>query len=150
MVPAGWLFVVVGGLVAAVTGPLELEHGSWLAAYLVLVCGVATSAIGAMQTRPGTTPMPRVRSQVQLGSWTIGNAAVIVGTLGEVPWIVDVGAAFLVVALVVALVHTATAGTLSTAGTVQWLTLWTYRALLVVLVVSVPIGVVLAHLDPST
>jgi len=32
--------VIVGGLVAAVTGPSGLEQGSWLAAYSVLVCGV--------------------------------------------------------------------------------------------------------------
>lgn len=29
--------VVLGGVIAAVTGPLDLAHGSWLAAYLVLV-----------------------------------------------------------------------------------------------------------------
>jgi hypothetical protein len=33
--------VVLGGLVAAFTGPLQLTDGSWLAAYLVLVCGEA-------------------------------------------------------------------------------------------------------------
>ena len=39
-------FIVLGGLVAAVTGPLHFDRGSWLAAYLVLVCGVAQCAIG--------------------------------------------------------------------------------------------------------
>ena len=43
------LCVVAGGLVAAVTGPLRLEHGSWAAAYLVLVGGVAQGALGIAQ-----------------------------------------------------------------------------------------------------
>ncbi len=63
MVVLGALFIVLGGLVAAVTGPLDLVQGSWLAAYLVLVCGVAQFAIGTMQAAQnrGSDPMPRPR-----------------------------------------------------------------------------------------
>jgi len=41
----GAALVVVGGLVAAVTSPLALAKGSWLAAFLVLVCGVVLLAV---------------------------------------------------------------------------------------------------------
>ena len=52
---AGAASIVLGGLVAAVTGPLELEHGSWAAAYLVLVSGVAQWVMGeARSWRPGS------------------------------------------------------------------------------------------------
>ena len=49
--------VVLGGLVAAVTEPLDLTHGSWVAAYLVLVGGVGQGAMGrARLRRPDVRP----------------------------------------------------------------------------------------------
>ncbi len=46
------LSVIVGGLVAAVAGPLGLAQGSWLAAYLVLVCGVGGWGSGPCRGGP--------------------------------------------------------------------------------------------------
>ncbi|MCE5292393.1 MAG: hypothetical protein LLG14_24605, partial [Nocardiaceae bacterium] len=46
LVVLGMSQVILGGLVAAVTRPLALTHGSWLAAYLVLVGGVAQYTMG--------------------------------------------------------------------------------------------------------
>ncbi len=46
LVVVGTCCVVLGGFVAAVTGPLTLADGSWLAAYLVLVGGLAQCALG--------------------------------------------------------------------------------------------------------
>lgn len=43
------MWIISGGLVAAVTGPLGLEHGSWSAAYQVLVGGVVQAGLGAAQ-----------------------------------------------------------------------------------------------------
>lgn len=130
--------VVLGGLVAAVTGPLELDKGSWLAAYLVLVCGVAQCAIGTAQARLAGRPIPPARGWSQLTCWNLGNAAVIAGTLIGVPVIVDAGGALLAITLGIAL-HAARHAVSGLAG-------WAYRWVLVVLLVSVPIGVVLAHL----
>ena len=60
LVDLGACGIVLGGLVAAVTGPLELEQGSWAAAYLVLVVGVAQVVVGLapafFAARP-TTPL---------------------------------------------------------------------------------------------
>ena len=105
MVVIGGSFVVLGGLVAAVTGPLGLEHGSWLAAYLVLVCGVAQFAIGTAQSGQGlgAKPMPWARGWVQLTCLNLGNVAVIVGTLVREPLLVDSAVVLLLVAFGIAL-----------------------------------------------
>jgi hypothetical protein len=140
--------VVLGGLVAAVTGPLELARGSWLAAYLVLVGGVTQCAMGqARLWWPAVTP-PR-RGWAQIGCWNMGNAAVIGGTLAGEPLAVDVGSALLVIALAVAF-HAARPGggtaARSAARAVSPLVEHAYRALLIVLAVSIPIGMALSRL----
>ena len=92
--------VVLGGLVAAVTGPLKLDHGSWLAAYLVLVCGAAQCAIGIAQPQLAALPV-RARSYwIELICWNVGNAAVITGTLAGLPIVADLGGIPLFISLV--------------------------------------------------
>lgn len=137
MFAAGVACVVAGGLVAAFTGPLGLAKGSWAAAYLVLVCGTASCAIGAAQTRLTVRPIRPALARSQAAAWALGNAAVIAGTLTGLPLVVDAGAALLVAALGAALGLTR--------GAARALPLWAYRAALIVLLVSVPIGMVLAH-----
>ncbi|NLE78462.1 MAG: hypothetical protein GX610_02600 [Rhodococcus sp.] len=131
--------VVLGGVIAAVTGPFDLAHGSWLAAYLVLVGGVAQCAMGLARVW-NPSPQPTWWAWTQLGSWNLGNVAVIVGTLTALPLVVDLGSVGLVVALVIAL-HAPRVG--------SGAALWTYRALLLLLALSIPVGVVLAHLRNS-
>ena len=147
LVVAGACCVVLGGVVAAVTGPLELDKGSWLAAYLVLVCGVAQYAIGQAWARPAEQLDPRVLGWTQVASWNLGNAAVIGGTLTDIPLLVDIGALLLVIGLGIALrpVH-------STAGqdSMSRLASRAYRGLLLLLLVSIPVGVGLAHLRGGT
>lgn len=137
--------VILGGLVAAVTGPLGLEQGSWLAAYLVLVGGVAQVAIGLaplwLTVRP---PTPRLGWST-LASWDLGSALVIAGTLAGLPLVVDGGSVLLVIGLATALYavrrgaqHPSPEGSARHLG-------WAYHGLLLVLLVSIPIGVVLAH-----
>ncbi|MGO1968418.1 hypothetical protein, partial [Corynebacterium casei] len=83
----GGVFVLLGGAVAAVTSPLGIEKGSWLAAYLVLVAGVPVYLVGQfiahwLAGRGGWA---------LLIGWNLGNAAVIVGSLLSLPLLVDVG-----------------------------------------------------------
>lgn len=137
-VVVGSCCVVLGGLVAAVTGPLELGKGNWLAAYLVLVCGVAQFAIGTVQERLARPSIQSTRAWTQLTCWNLGNAAVIWGTLAGVPVVVDAGGALLVIGLGIAL-HATRHGVPRFVG-------WAYRCVLIVLLVSVPVGVALAHL----
>src|SRR5690606_21511166 len=131
--------VVVGGLVAAVTSPLQLSHGSWAAAYLVLVNGVAQVALGKAQAALAPTAPSRGVQATQLAAWNVGGAAVIGGTLARMPLIVDVGGLLLVIAL--ALMIRTVRG--RTAGP-RW-AIWTYRLLLIIVLVSIPIGLLLAH-----
>lgn len=100
-VAIGILGVLAGGLVAAVTGPLDLQRGSWAAAYLVLVVGVAQAVFGmgrAWLPADGTATGARVGLEV--GAWNVGSLVVVVGTLLAQTWLVVVGSGLLVVALV--------------------------------------------------
>jgi len=137
----GLACVVAGGLVAAVTAHAPTQHASWAAAYLVLVAGVAQVGLGAgVAALAPQPPTPRVWAASLLG-WNAGNAAVIAGTVGEVVALVDVGGVLLVLALVLMIwtVRGAATGR-------RWL-LWGFRVLVVVLLVSIPIGLVLAQLS---
>lgn len=135
----GAVCIVVGGLVAGVSGPLRLEHGSWTAAYLVLVGGVAQIALGGGQG----VLAPRAPSTVvvmESVAWNLGGAVVIGGTLVRLPVIVDFGGMMLVIALAL-MIRTVRASSVRR----RWL-LWTYRAMVAVILVSIPIGLVLSSL----
>lgn len=143
----GVVCVVLGGLVAAVTGPLDLVHGSWAAAYLVLVAGAAQTAMGRARTWWPETERSRSRGWLQLGCWNAGSALVIGGTLTSAPLLVDIGSVLLVVALVLALLGTRSESTGTPSETpLSTLVAWGYRALLLVLALSIPVGIVLSHL----
>ncbi|MBM7367889.1 hypothetical protein [Gordonia hydrophobica] len=132
----GAALVVVGGLVAAATGPLDLEKGSWLAAYLVLVGGVALIAIGiAQQHLP--TPVPVPLQIVQLSGWAVANVVVMLGGLLSSSVTINVGAVLLL--LVLALTWWAGHGLIRTRSVLAY----AYLAILTILIVSAPIGMVL-------
>ena len=107
----GTALVVAGGLVAAVTGPLDLARGSWLAAYLVLVCGVAQCCLAAQDRVLHDAGASPARLRTTLAGWNLGNALVIAGTLAVAPVVVVL-----------------------------------FRIGLGLLMVSIPVGLVLAHL----
>lgn len=144
-----WLFsayllgvacVVVGGLVAAVSSPLHLATGPWAAAYLVLVCGCAQCLFVVARERLALRPRSPREFAVQFGCWNVGNAAVLAGTLLVVPAVVDLGGVLLVITLAIELWR---------ARAVEPrhpLLLWAYRIVMVVLLVSIPVGLVLASL----
>ncbi len=136
----GAVSVIAGGLVAAVSAPAGWEHGSWAAAYLVLVTGVAQIGLGAAQAALVAAPPWRRGRAVELLGWNLGSALVIVGTLVTSPPVVMVGAVLLVVALATfaASIRGETVGP-------RWVR--TVLLLLVlVLLVSIPVGVVLSVL----
>jgi hypothetical protein len=136
---AGDVSVVAGGLIAAVTGPTEWSDGSWVAAFLVLVAGVAQAGIGAGQAYLAVTTPTVAFVSAQVVMWNVGCATVIAGTLLSSPATVAVGSAPLVAALVMSLVALR-----DHSGTQRPVVLVGYRLLLLVVLVSVPIGVALA------
>jgi hypothetical protein len=95
----GILCVIAGGLVAAATAPAPTEHGTWAAAYLVLVCGVAQAGLGIGQVL-STSRTPTRLIAVQAIGWNLGNAAVLVGILATYTALIDVGGALLFVILI--------------------------------------------------
>lgn len=144
--------VVLGGLVAAVTGPFGLAHGSWTAAYLVLVSGLTQCAMGQARTRHLGLTQSRSWGWVQVGAWNLGGALVIGGTLASEPLEVDLGSVLLVAALAIALHATRPATAVAArpaAGRVSPWGNWAYRILLLVLAVSIPVGIVLSNLRHS-
>jgi hypothetical protein len=132
------LLIVAGGLVAAVNSAAPFAHGSWLAAYLVLVGGVAQLALGAGRlVLPA--PMRSTRlTRAQLVLWNVGGAAVAVGVLSDVAAIVVAGSAVVLAALAAF----AWGGGQSRPGARGRVLL--YRSVILVLAISVAVGSALA------
>ena len=138
MFVAGSISIVAGGLVAAVTGPTQWDHGSWVAAFLVLVAGVAQIGIAAGQSHLADTSMTRTFASVECILWNTACGTIVVGTLFSNPAIVSIGSALLMAALGMSVY----AISRSSGRHPQLLVL--YRALLTVLLVSIPIGIALS------
>lgn len=130
--------IVVGGLVAAATGPTDFDKGSWLAAYLVLVGGVALMILGIGQAVFARRPPARSMITVESILWVLSGVAVIVGTLGELVALTIVGGLLLLVVLVLFV-----AAVREPSG-IGGRLIWVYRAMIGILVVSIPVGLVLA------
>ena len=139
----GGIFVLIGGAVAAVTSPLAIDKGSWLAAYLVLVAGVPVYLVGQfiahwLAGRGG---------RALLIGWNLGNAAVIVGSLLSLPLLVDVGGLVLLIPLVYVLwIALQRKTTVEGSGRAAVIARWLLIAALVIMIFSIPVGLVLAHL----
>jgi len=139
--------VVVGGLVAAATSPVPSTHASWAAAYLVLVAGVAQVFLGLGEAvlAPHLPSRPQVVAQA--GVWNAGNAAVLTGTLTGTVALVDLGGALLVIGLVL-LARTVRGGIRHGTGWERW-SLYGFWLLVLVLLVSIPVGLLLARTGAS-
>lgn len=93
------VLIVAGGIVAAVNSAAPFAHGSWLAAYLVLVGGVAQVLLAAgrlVLSVPGPGPW---RAGAQLVLWNLGSLAVPAGVLVDTPGPVTAGSLALLSAL---------------------------------------------------
>lgn len=139
--------VVAGGLVSAATAPAPSTHASWAAAYLVLVAGVAQVALGWGQAVLAPHLPSPWRVVAQVGAWNAGNTAVMAGTLTGITPLVDLGGALLVVGLGL-LIHTVRGGAGSGGRLAQWAR-YGFRSLVLILLVSIPIGLLLARIGPA-
>lgn len=140
----GVVCVIAGGLVAAVTARNPTEHGTWAVAYLVLVAGVSQVGLAIGQSLL-TAPAPAARTRlVELVAWNGGNAAVLTGTLTGTTWVVDIGGALLVVALALVVVAVR-AHPVNEVGRSRALARRAFQLLVLVLLVSIPIGLLLAR-----
>ena len=123
---------------AAVTRPTGFAHGSWLAAYLVLVAGVAQIALGVGQAWLAGEAPGRADVTIELVAWNGSVVATIVGTLAAAPLVTTIGGIALVVALLRFLAGVRTAGGSSNTSLVL------YRIVLTIVLVSTPVGLALA------
>lgn len=93
------VLIVAGGMVAAVNSAAPFAHGSWLAAYLVLVGGSAQVVLGLGRlVLPAPQPSSRLIA-VELVGWNLGSLAVPAGVLSGVTALVMLGSVILLVAL---------------------------------------------------
>lgn len=134
----GSVCIVAGGVVAAVTRPTGFELGSWLAAYLVLVGGVAQIGLGTGQAWLAQAPPRWEEVRTEVVAWNLSVVATVVGTLLAAPIVTTVGGIALVVALGRFLVGVRTTGAGSRLVRVA------YRGLTAIVLVSTPVGLVLA------
>lgn len=134
----GAIAIIAGGLVAAVSRPTDFEIGPWLAAFLVLEAGVAQIALGAGQAWLAE-PCPSSRQVgIELVAWNLGVVATMVGTLASTPLVTTIGGAATVVALVLF------GGRVVGAGPGPRWARNTYVGLVAFVLVSTPVGMVLA------
>ena len=135
---AGAVAIVAGGIAAALTGPTGWGRGSWVAAFLVLVAGVGQIGLGAGQAMLADDPPSRRLLGAQVGLLNGGALTVLAGALLSRPVLVSTGGVVLVGALV--------------SFRRPWdgrrrRPSWSgraYDALLLMLLVSTPVGVVLS------
>lgn len=138
----GLTSVILGGLLAAATASTPSHLASWAVAYLVLVSGVAQAGLGLGQAVL-VNQLARLLVAAQLMGWNLGNVAVLVGTALDVTLLVDVGGVLLVATLV-AFAPAARPAPAPRAPALRWCR-YGYALLVLVLLLSVPIGLVLAR-----
>lgn len=138
----GAVCIVAGGMVAAITARNPTESGTWAAAYLVLVAGVAQVALGTGQALLAAKPPPPQVVTAEFIMWNCANAVVLAGTLLGVESLIDAGGGLLVVVLAL-FAHRVRGAT----GRARWF-LSAYRLLVTALLVSIPIGLLLARAGP--
>jgi hypothetical protein len=135
----GVVSIVVGGLVAALARPTDFAEGSWLAAYLVLVGGVAQIALGTGQAGIARRPPSPRRLAVELTAWNVGLFGVVLGTLGPFVIVTMAGGLATTVALAGFLGGVRRSGT-----ALPVLVARLYRGLAALVLVSTPIGMAIA------
>jgi hypothetical protein len=130
--------IVAGGVTAAVARPTGFALGSWMAAYLVLVAGVAQIALGVGQAHLAREAPERADVVVELIAWNASVVATIVGTLVGAPLVTTLGGVALVLALLRFLAGVRTPAAPSNVSLVL------FRTVLAVVAVSTPVGIALA------
>ncbi|MEO7124563.1 MAG: hypothetical protein ABI382_07290 [Nakamurella sp.] len=151
-VVAGLGCIIAGGLLAAATAYVTTQKTAWATAYIVLVGGIAQIGLGAAVAWLAPAAPRRLAWWAFIG-WNLGNALVLAGQLAGVLLITDLGTIVLIAALVIVLVAVGTWGHRGSRGggsegirSAHPGVLWAFRGLILLLAVTMPIGVVLAHL----
>jgi hypothetical protein len=135
----GGASLIIGGLISAISAGAPSYASSWAVAYIVLAAGVAQLVLGIGQAQLASERPSGAVVAAEVIALNLANVAVLLGTLIAAPVLTYVGAGLLVVALAVFV--WAARGPRSRN---RWL-LYAFRIMIVVLAVSAPIGLVIAH-----
>lgn len=128
--------VITGGLIAAGVAHAPTFATVWLAAYLVLVVGVAQLALALGQALLTSAAVSLARIRLESLLFNVGSAGVIAGTIG--------GGFPLVVFGTVLFVGALGAFLLAVRGTTGGHAVHTYRALIALLTISALVGLLLS------
>lgn len=139
----GGACVVAGGLVSAATAASPGYTASWAVAFLVLVAGAGQLALGLAQAWLVGGRTSRRLIAVEATTFTVANAAILVGTLTASPVLVDAGGGLFIVSLAAFLWG------VRGPGPGKKRVLYGFRALIAVLIVSTPIGLIIASVRAS-
>jgi hypothetical protein len=136
----GGVSVITGGVVSAAAAPAPSYTTSWAVAYIVLVAGVAQLVLGLGQAQLAPhQPSGRVVA-IEAVAFNLAHVAVLLGTVAGAAWVVDIGAALIILTL--ALFIWSVRG----ATNQNRLLLYGFRLMILIVLVTTPIGVVIAHL----
>jgi hypothetical protein len=131
--------ILAGGLVSAASAASPSYLASWTVAYLVLVVGFAQVLLGIGQAQLAARRPPAALVLAEVLAFNLANVAVVAGSLASLVVLTWVGALLIVVAMAL-FIWAARGGPTGNRGL-----LWLYRAMIVLLLVSAPIGIILAH-----
>ncbi|MCU6481538.1 hypothetical protein [Arthrobacter sp. A2-55] len=135
----GGISLILGGVVSAASAGSPSYTSAWAVAYLVLVGGLAQLVLGIGQAELASKRLPAGLLAAEVALLNLSTVAVLLGTILTAPALTYAGAGLLLVTLV--------AFIWAVRGASQhlpWL-LWAFRIMVVVLLVSAPIGLVIAH-----
>lgn len=134
----GTIAVVGGSLLSAALAPTPSYHGNWAVAYIVLVAGVGQIVLGVGQTATTAGRVRRAVVVMQVLLLNLGSVATVIATVGDIRVLLYVAAALQLIALISFL--------WATRHGARGLTLVALRTVTVLLVISIPIGIVLQSL----
>lgn len=135
----GGLGILAGGFLSAISAAAPSYLASWAVAYLVLVVGFAQLLLGIGQDQLAVRRPSTGLVAAEVLAFNLANVAVLVGSLTSIVVLTWIGAALIVVAMVLFIWAARGGGSRH-----RWL-LYLFRAMVVILLVSAPIGIVLAH-----
>lgn len=138
----GSVSVLTGGIVAAaIAAPHPTRHGVWAVAYLVLVGGVSQIALGAGQALLTDTPTSAKRAGITAVLFNLANIGVLTGVISGLIPVLHPSATLLMVTLGLCLYGVR-------GSTRRGWPLYSYRLIVAVLALSIPIGLVVTTLGP--
>ncbi|WP_417234277.1 hypothetical protein [Arthrobacter sp.] len=135
----GGLGILAGGFLSAISAAAPSYLAAWAVAYLVLVVGFAQLLLGIGQDQLAVRRPSGRLVAAEVLTFNLANVAVLAGSLTSIVVLTWIGAALIVVAMALFIWAARGCG-----GRHRWL-LYLFRAMIVILLVSAPIGIVLAH-----